>query len=723
MGFLWGPWIYALTQHLLVADSVTPGTFYVDLTAGGFWKSTDGGVTWTQESATNAPGYPHHGTMAAVPGVSGDLWMVDGHEGGTAHGLFHTLDGGNTFTRSSVFDYAWVLALGKTAPGKSYPAIYVDGLYHGDPNWGIFQSIDGGVTFNRIANYPYGILDIPNAMTASWDVFGEVYIGFEGNTFYYAVYNDTTDPLTPPTLSATAGLNVVNLSWEPGAGGTPTGYNLYRGTASGQESTTPIATFDGSTFAYADTNVTDGTTYYYTLEATSTNGQSPVTSNEVSATPLIPLPGAPTGLTASIGGPSQINLTWIAPSGTVTSYNIYRSTTSGGEGTVPLQSGVTALTFADTSVLPGVQYYYTVAAVNSTGVGAQSAEATIALTQAAIPTFSPGSTSFTGTQSVSIATTTVNAGIIYTTDGSTPSTTHGSKYSGPITLTNTTTINAIAYGAGYTTSAVGTATYTLIVLEPAIVLTAVAASNSEIDLSWSIPAGVTVPAYYVFRGTSAGGESATPLATVTAATTYQDKSVSSGATYYYIVTAVNGAVPNSNEASATATQPALSFASGSGNTTASVTAGDTAVFNLTLDSTNYTGTVTYTCTGAPAGDVCSVVPAPLNLTPATTTSQVVITVKTAAKTAMLESQSTVYLSMVTWTGLLLSLPLWIKRRRLGMIAILLLTSGVLFAVSGCGSSTKPAATTSTLTLTAIGTGGVAPASATLTLTVQQPNTF
>jgi len=108
----------------------------------------------------------------------------------------------------------------------------------------------------------------------------------------------------------------------------------------------------------------------------------------------------------------------------------------------------------------------------------------------------------------------------------------------------------------------------------------------------------------------------------------------------------------------------------------------------------------------------------LNLTPSATISQVVVTVQTAAKTARLERRSSVVLSMLTWAGLLLSLPLWIKRKRLGAIGILLLTTGFLVAVSGCGGSSKPAATTSTLTLTASGTGGVAPATTTLTLTVQ-----
>jgi len=313
MGFQWGPWIFALSQHLLVADPVTPGTFYADLTAGGFWKSTDGGVTWAQEPATNAPNDPHHGTLATVPGVSGDMWLIDGNGGASSHGLFHTLDGGNTFTRSPVFDYAWTLALGKSAPGKSYPAIYVYGLYHGDANWGVFQSIDGGVTFNRISYYPYGILDIPNTMTASWDVFGTVYIGFSGNTFYYGVYNNAGAAPGAPTLAATAANTTVSLSWSPGAGGTPTSFDLYRGTASGKESSTPIATFDGSTSSYQDTGLTAGATYYYFLTATNTNSASP-NSNEVSATIApagISLGAAASGslsATVTAGGTAVFNL-------------------------------------------------------------------------------------------------------------------------------------------------------------------------------------------------------------------------------------------------------------------------------------------------------------------------------------------------------------------------------------------------------------------------------
>ena len=45
--------------------------------------------------------------------------------------------------------------------------------------------------------------------------------------------------------------------------------------------------------------------------------------------------------------------------------------------------------------------------------------------------------------------------------------------------------------------------------------------------------------YYVYRGTASGGESSTPLnSTPIIGTSYADGNVTTGATYYYVVTAV-----------------------------------------------------------------------------------------------------------------------------------------------------------------------------------------
>jgi hypothetical protein len=79
----------------------------------------------------------------------------------------------------------------------------------------------------------------------------------------------------------------------------------------------------------------------------------------------------------------------------------------------------------------------------------------------AAPTFTPGGGNYTSAQSVSIATTTGGASIRYTTDGSTPTSTTGTLYSGPVTISATTTLKAIAYETGFTDSSVTSATYTI----------------------------------------------------------------------------------------------------------------------------------------------------------------------------------------------------------------------------------------------------------------------
>lgn len=80
---------------------------------------------------------------------------------------------------------------------------------------------------------------------------------------------------------------------------------------------------------------------------------------------------------------------------------------------------------------------------------------------AATPTFGPRAGTYFTAQTVTITTTTPGAGIRYTTDGSTPSDTVGTLYSGPVTVSTTTTLNAIAYATGYLNSTVATAVYTI----------------------------------------------------------------------------------------------------------------------------------------------------------------------------------------------------------------------------------------------------------------------
>ncbi len=86
-------------------------------------------------------------------------------------------------------------------------------------------------------------------------------------------------------------------------------------------------------------------------------------------------------------------------------------------------------------------------------------------------------------------------------------------------------------------------------------LTAKAASTTTVNLSWTAATG-TITGYNIYRGTTAGGESLTPINSSplpATATSYADSTTLPGNTYYYVIKAVNGAgvSPVSNEAKAT----------------------------------------------------------------------------------------------------------------------------------------------------------------------------
>ena len=86
---------------------------------------------------------------------------------------------------------------------------------------------------------------------------------------------------------------------------------------------------------------------------------------------------------------------------------------------------------------------------------------------AAIPTFTPPAATYTSNQSISITSTSSGVSIRYTLDGSTPSPTAGTLYAGPVAVSANTTIKAIAYLSGWTSSAVSTAVYIMKTPAPA----------------------------------------------------------------------------------------------------------------------------------------------------------------------------------------------------------------------------------------------------------------
>ncbi len=179
----------------------------------------------------------------------------------------------------------------------------------------------------------------------------------------------TSNPAAPVPagVAATAGDAEVTLTWTASMGAT--GYNVKRSSTKGG----PYTNLSAPTAAtYKDSSVTNGTTYYYVVSALNAAGES-ANSTEASATPKGPTapPPVTTGLTATAGD-SSIALTWTASAGAST-YNVKRSTTSGGPYTQIASS--TSTTYTDAPLTNGTTYYYVVSSVNSFGESANSAQA------------------------------------------------------------------------------------------------------------------------------------------------------------------------------------------------------------------------------------------------------------------------------------------------------------------------------------------------------------
>ena len=134
------------------------------------------------------------------------------------------------------------------------------------------------------------------------------------------------------------------------------------------------------------------------------------------------------------------------------------------------------------------------------------------------PVFQPADSTFSDSLDVSLSCATNGAVIRYTTDGSLPSASHGTVYQGPITLTATTTVLAIATKEGMDPSDVVTATFTLAAQGYSLAISNPAASGSlvqgqsgTISVSCSVTAQGSQVQSVVADLSQVGGPAAQPL--------------------------------------------------------------------------------------------------------------------------------------------------------------------------------------------------------------------
>ncbi|HEY0866606.1 MAG TPA: hypothetical protein VGE01_04485, partial [Fimbriimonas sp.] len=177
-----------------------------------------------------------------------------------------------------------------------------------------------------------------------------------------------TSPAAPIVTSHTLAAS-IRLYWEavPGA----TKYNVFR--AVGSSGDYKLHAYNVADPRYFDTAVTPGVRYYYYVYPVNTDG-SGGRSNTVSGRPGSSAPQVPVGL-YGIPGSGYASLDWEPVLGAST-YNVYRSTTAGGQGMAALAVGV-GNGHTDYNVTNLVTYYYKVTAVSANGQSLRSQEISV----------------------------------------------------------------------------------------------------------------------------------------------------------------------------------------------------------------------------------------------------------------------------------------------------------------------------------------------------------
>ena len=118
-----------------------------------------------------------------------------------------------------------------------------------------------------------------------------------------------TSPGPPNGLTASPGNGQVTLSWAAPAsdgGASISGYEIYRGTRPGGESSGPVNGALVQATGYTMTGLTNGTTYYFTVAAVNKANRHGGASGEASATPVSATapasPASPATSASSAGG-------------------------------------------------------------------------------------------------------------------------------------------------------------------------------------------------------------------------------------------------------------------------------------------------------------------------------------------------------------------------------------------------------------------------------------
>lgn len=353
--------------------------------------------------------------------------------------------------------------------------------------------------------------------------------GFNLNWIEFA-----TKSYMPTGLFAFASDKQAQIGWAPVAEATT--YHIKRSLATGG----PYERVNDVTAAsYVDSNLSNGTAYYYVVSAETPDGESP-DSAEVY---VMPRPAALLALQA-VPSDTQVHLQWAAVQG-ADRYEVKRSM-DGGATYQSVINGWLKTSYTDAGLTNHDSYQYVVIAKSGDAPIGNSSPVTASPTA---PIASPtGLAALPGNAKVTLTWNAVEGATSYTIKRSTVSGAAYTVLADGITLlsySDTTVVNGTAYY--YVVSALNASTGSMnteqvIAVPTAIVSGAPAApgnvqvttESNRVVIAWGEVEGAE--SYNVRRSSSPSGPFHT-IATVSTGT-YTDTGVTNGMTYYYVVAAV-----------------------------------------------------------------------------------------------------------------------------------------------------------------------------------------
>ena len=428
--------------------------------------------------------------------------------------------------------------------------------------------LDGGTTSNNTVSHPmYGlseVFQVNNAPTLANAIPDQT--ATAGTGFSYQFPANTFNDVDTDTLS-------------------------YTGTKADDTMLPTWLVFTASTRTFSGTPAVSDVGIV-SVKVTATDTNSGTVSDEFDITVSATAPGAPTGLTATASGTTQINLSWTAPASNggsaITGYKIEVSSDSGASWNDLVANTGSTTTYEHTGLTAGTTRHYRVSAINANGTSLPS-NVDDATTDGAIATAPGAPTGLTATASgistinLSWTAPASNGGSAITGYRIEASSDSGSNWSELVANTgNANTTYAHSALAGGTTrhyrvsaiNATGTglpsnvddATTGASVPGVPTSLSATSSSGSTtINLSWTAPSstGGSAITGYKIEVSSNGGSNWSDLVADTgnANTTYAHAGLADGATRHYRVSAINavGTGPASSVDDATTGQTTVTF--------------------------------------------------------------------------------------------------------------------------------------------------------------------